>query len=181
MEPGVDIEVALGTPVDRAASVLTGVPGTLFEPDAPPGTREAGRFRLGLRVDVAERTTLWHEVVVEVRGATCTARGGTLDLHLQPVGHRTLLPVFDGVLEVRGDGTESRLMLRGQYDLPLGVIGRVSAALGGRRWAERFLEHFLAEVANRLLTEVEWRELVISQHPSVLSDWQWASSDYFLG
>ena len=178
----VEVVVGVRAPVEAAVMVLLEDPGSLFEPGAAPDAEQGGRFRASLAIDLTDGTILRHEVVIETGGTKGTERDVTLLLHLEPGGNHHLLPVFAGQLELRAQGTGSQLVLAGHYDVPLGLIGRVGDALGGHRWAERSLERFMTEVAERLEAEVERR--TTASPPPVAperQDQQPRHPDYYLG
>jgi len=174
----VDVVVAQRAPVDRLVEVLTTDPASVFQPDAPRETRDTGRFRCDLTIDVADGTTLRHGVDVQVGRATHTGRGVTLALHFEPVAHRHLLPVFDGELEARAAGAASQLVLSGGYTVPLGVVGRLGDALAGHRAVEKSLQHLASELAQRLEAAAE---KVHGAGPIEAPPQPVQQSDYYLG
>lgn len=173
-----DVVVGLRAPLDRVVEVLTKDPASIFQPDASAEARDAGGFRCGLTVDVADGATMRHDVVVKVGRATRTNGGATLGLRLEPVAHHHLLPVFDGELEARAAGAASQLVLKGGYTVPLGVIGRLGDALAGHRSAEQSLERLVTELAGRLEAEAE-RDMRAASPTEPAQQVQ--QSDYYLG
>ena len=145
--------IDLRAPVDRVVEVLTTNPASVIQPDARPDARATGRFRCGLTIEVADGATLRHEVDLQVGRITRTSGGVTLGLHLEPVAHRHLVPVFDGELEATAAEEGSQLVLKGGYTVPFGVIGRLGDALKGHRSVEQSLERLVTEVAQRLEAE----------------------------
>lgn len=86
--------------------------------------------------------------------------------------HPKLFPIMDGELRISDvAGTDIELRLVGEYGLPLGAIGAAADTVAGHRVAEKSLEGFLTEVANRLQakltehTEGQWGERSAPANP----------------
>ena len=75
----------------------------------------------------------------------------SVPLHWTAAEHPSLFPVMDGELRISNDeGKQILLRLVGEYRSPLGAVGAVGDAVGGRRVAEKSIHGFLADVAQRL-------------------------------
>jgi hypothetical protein len=75
----------------------------------------------------------------------------SVPLHWTAAEHPSLFPVMDGELRISKDeDNQIQVRLVGEYRSPLGAVGAVGDAVGGRRVAEKSLHGFLTEVATRL-------------------------------
>jgi hypothetical protein len=106
--------------------------------------------RADLRLDV-QAGGVHQQVDVEL-GALREAEGEVwMPIRWTPVGGERLLPTFVGVLELRDDeGDHAVLALHGEYDAPLGAVGRFGDAVLGRRVAQRSLSDLVARMAERV-------------------------------
>jgi len=68
----------------------------------------------------------------------------------QATGRNSPFPTFSGALEARADAAGSRLVLRGNYQPPLGRVGALGDDVIGHHVARRGLASFLEAAARRL-------------------------------
>jgi hypothetical protein len=90
---------------------------------------------------------------VEAMVGQLDSRPASLQVPLQwrAAEHPNLFPVMDGELHVSDvDGNHIELRLTGEYRSPMGALGAVGDALAGRRVAEKSVDGFLTEVAQKL-------------------------------
>jgi hypothetical protein len=74
-----------------------------------------------------------------------------IPLRWKAAEHPNLFPFMDGELHISdAGGHDIELRLVGEYRPPLGAIGAAADAVAGHRVAEKSLQGFLTEVANRL-------------------------------
>jgi hypothetical protein len=73
-----------------------------------------------------------------------------IPLRWKAAEHPKLFPLMDGELQISDRGHDIELRLVGEYRLPLGAIGAAADVVAGHRVAEKSLQGFLTEVANRL-------------------------------
>ncbi len=153
---------------ERCQTVLLDDPGTLLG-DAPTAEdRRFRRFRTALLVDIGSGGSIRQEVEVHVDAPRPDAQDDTvvLPLRVHATGRATLFPSFTGELTACAARQGSQLTLRGNYTVPLGVIGRYGDKLVGHRAAQRSLTSFLSQIATRLETEVVHRIDTSLYHPA---------------
>ncbi len=74
-----------------------------------------------------------------------------ITLEWQAAKNPGLFPVMRAVLSVYAlTSTETQLDLEGDYQPPLGALGRALAAVVGHRIAQASVHHFISQVANHL-------------------------------
>lgn len=153
-------------PLERAREVLIGDPGCVVADTCSADDRKARCFHTSLGVEVGAGGSLHQEVLVAVGLARSRDDTITLPMRWNPAGHEHLLPSFEGELDVSRDGPGSRVVLRGAYTVPLGLLGRFGDGVAGRRLAHRSLGAFVGKAARRLDAEVNRRHESIAWHPA---------------
>jgi len=129
--------------LDARGDAILGVPGET------PGTYERS---LSSRLTTAG-TAVAHPVVVLVHGRYGNVVEGNVswDIGLQAPAHEGRFPTFEGVLALRARGQDAcDLELRGTYEVPLGIAGRVGDRVLGQRIVTDSLEGFLHDLAREL-------------------------------
>lgn len=82
-----------------------------------------------------------------------------------PETKRALLPSFEGVLLAQAEGLDTRLVLTGWYQPPLGPFGVVFDAAVGRRVAQRSIDRFVDRLAQHLAADIQQRADTAPWHP----------------
>ena len=121
--------------------------------DVLGGTEEPGgarrRFQAELTVELGGGTMVRQGV--EVRAGRVQAEGDGLSMALSWEAERShLFPSFDGTLRVVPEGSHHELILSGDYDVPLGLLGRIGDVAAGRRVAGSSLQQLVDQIGRRL-------------------------------
>src|SRR5688572_898871 len=106
---------------ERTAQVLTG--------QAAAHDGGGGPYRTVLRVETGE-TVITHRANVQL-GPEVVTDPSSWALRIQPTGAARLLPIFAGTLSVEEDEADTRLVLAGVYEQPLGRLGALGDGLLG--------------------------------------------------
>lgn len=108
---------------------------------------ERGTMHLDSPVPGGGRLT----VPVRLRVRYPALGGRRFELTVEAASATPLYPRFDGTLELRAAGpAETTLSLRGTYEVPLGVVGRVIDATAARGIATASLSRFLDGLVDEL-------------------------------
>jgi hypothetical protein len=166
MKRNIEASTTARAPIDQARGIIRDDVGCILAERCSPEDRKERRFHTSLAVEAAGGGGLHQEVVVEAGRPTPAETGVVLPVRWRAAGHERLLPTFDGALELQEDGLRTRLLLRGAYTVPLGVLGRVGDAVAGRKAAHQSLASFVEQVARRLDAEADRRMESISYHPA---------------
>jgi hypothetical protein len=76
-------------------------------------------------------------------------------LHWRAAEHPNLFPIMDADLRISDAGAAHiELCVVGEYRTPLGAVGAVADAVGGRRVAESSVRGFIGDIAQRLEAEL---------------------------
>jgi hypothetical protein len=152
---------------DPGAGAVGHVDGQVNGPGDWPGDQHGDRLTSTLAVGPGSGGVVSKEVEVELGGVVTDGGVTTLPLRWRATGPDRLFPIFDGVLEARGESLDaSRLTVRGTYTVPLGPVGRFGDGVIGRRLARQSLSAFVEGVAQRLDREAHRMEAVVSRHPA---------------
>ncbi|MGK2948524.1 MAG: hypothetical protein ACSLFP_08110 [Acidimicrobiales bacterium] len=150
MEHAIEASVLLSEPMRHVQAALNEVPGILVGAEMGALGPGGDPFDGVLAVEVGGTTQVQQRVVGDLGPARSDPGGMTLPVRWEPAGHQHLLPAFAGTFEVTPQPPGTRLVLRGSYTVPLGPAGRLGDRVGGRRLAQRVVDHHLEAAGARL-------------------------------
>lgn len=154
MERTIEAIVTVPVAPGRARAVLLDDPGTVLAERRSDEQRRTRTFLTELAVGVGGGTALRQEVRMHAGLPNAVGEGVVMPLEWRATGHEALLPAFHGDLELSPRPTGTQLRLIGEYQVPLGVVGRFADGLAGRRVGRRSISAFLEGVARRLDDQV---------------------------
>ena len=158
MERSIEASTTLRAPRSTARYVLRDDPGCAFADGLSEGQRRTREIPTDIVTAVGSGTAVQQEIVVSLGTAGESDDRVTVPVSWRPISHKRLLPGFAGELAVDvDDAGNTRLMLRGSYEVPLGPVGGFGDVLVGRRVARRSLRTLVEDVARRLDAEVDRR------------------------
>jgi hypothetical protein len=141
-------------PFDQVCDALRSKSNSVFHEATTSAESRAETVAAGLHVniagieigkDVAVRIKLYEEFENK------TSKKMTVHLEWQATGQPGVFPVMTARLEVYPiTSTETQLDFHGEYEPPLGVLGKAIDAVVGHRIAEASVHQFLTEVATYL-------------------------------
>jgi hypothetical protein len=166
MERTVEASTTVRAPFERAREVLVDDCGCVVAERVTPQERRDRCFHTVLGVEIGAGGGLHQEVVVDVGAARAIDASVVLPVRWHAAGRERLFPTFAGDLVVTGEDPGSRLVLRGTYAVPLGLLGRFGDGVAGRRLTHRSLSSFLEQAASRLDAEVDRRTASVAWHPA---------------
>jgi hypothetical protein len=140
-----------------AREVVLDDPGVVFSDARIAYERHPRNFRTELTIDLGSGASVHQEVRLQLDDPQLHETGIVLPVRWRATGRERVLPAFDGALEVTAVRRGTSLRLKGTYTIPMGVVGRVGDAVGGRRVARKSLSVLVGRLARRLETEVERR------------------------
>ena len=154
MERTIKAVAPLRTDVQEARRILRDAPASVL---GPAEHDERGlaprRFHTTVPAVVGSGATVEHDVLMELGRVPGDEQPVVVEFSLHPVGHASVLPVFEGELVIEPSGAQhgaNTLTVRGTYTAPLGPIGHVGDSLVGRRVARSSMEVFAARIAIKL-------------------------------
>ena len=125
------------------------------------GTETIGANRVYADLSIDLHSGGVHQAVEVALDGLREAEGEVwVPIRWHPVGRERLLPAFSGVVELREEEGRTILAINGQYDAPLGPVGRFGDAVLGRRVAQQSLSALVADMARRI------DELAATSHPT---------------
>ena len=150
------IEVSKPIPVafEAACLVLVEDPATMLSGPTTDSRRRFGHVLTDLAVTFGSGLSVHQTVAVRLGAVDASAEEAVLPLRWSATARAGMLPTFSGEFEMVDIGTGTRLRLRGDYRVPLGLLGRVGDRLVGRRLVRRSLSGLVDELARRLEAEV---------------------------
>lgn len=158
MERAIEATTRLRASLERAVGVLREDPGCIVTDAAGPEERRERRFLAPVGAPVGAGAVVQQVVSIEFGTVTVDEAAAHVPISWHPVAHERVLPDFDGVLAIEPDVSgNTRLALRGSYQVPLGPVGRFGDSVVGRRVARRSLSDLLEEMAGRLDRAVDRR------------------------
>lgn len=140
---------------ERALSVVTESPGLVFT--GRPRASWSEVTLAELHVDVPGGTSLRQEVMVHLPQVSGTADRAVGRLSWEPAGHGTLIPDFEGTLELVDCDAGTEITVAGTYHPPAGVFGAVGDGLVGHRIARQSLTNLVVEMGERVRVEAHQR------------------------
>ena len=143
-------------PFEKVCEVLRADSNAVFRAATTSAESRASEIAAGLHVKIAGFDISKHvEINIEGFTETETKAGKTLTVHLDWKAAETarLFPVMTARLNVYPlTRTETQLDFEGEYEPPLGLMGKAINAIVGHRIADASVHHFLSEVAAYLRT-----------------------------
>jgi len=105
-------------------------------------------------IDVAKDIVIQIKGLVEADGNL--QRKTSIELEWEAADAPRLFPVMKAQLHIYPiTGTETQLDFQGEYEPPLGVVGKAIDAVVGHRIAEASVHHFIYEVAGFLRDNID--------------------------
>jgi hypothetical protein len=153
MKRNLAVTAEIDAPADDAMEALAAEPWAVVTGQPRPSGDVAAIGRISL--DLGAGTNLSHRVTLELDEPRRSPAGGvSCHLRWQPVSHSSVVPTFDGDLELGGTGSATgspaSLTLHGWYRPPLGVVGAVGDGMVGQRLARRMVAGYAEVVARRI-------------------------------
>lgn len=157
MKREVEVSTEVGVLFDRVREILVDDPGVMVAEQPTAVERRARAFRTTLHVGIGSGGGAEHDVVLQLGVGRVTEAALAIPVSWRAVGRHRAFPTFDGELEAIGEGGGARVVLRGTYRPPLGLLGGLGDRLAGRRLARQSLVSFVEHAAGRLVKEARRR------------------------
>ena len=146
-------------PYDQVCTALLSKSNSVFHEATKSAETRAEHVAAGLHVKIAG-VEIGKEILVRINSYTDIENRDKQELivNLEWSASESphLFPTMNAQLSVYPiTGTETQLDFRGEYEPPLGVIGKAVDALVGHRIAEASVHHFMSEVAEYLRTHID--------------------------
>ena len=141
-------------PYQKVCEILKSNASEVFHDATSSAQSRAESVTSGLHVNVGA-IEFSKEVLIDVQGHVeeeqPRQRKTTIQLEWKAADTPQLFPVMKANLNIYPiTGKETQLDFEGEYDPPLGIIGKAIDALVGHRIAEASVHHFVSEVAEYL-------------------------------
>ncbi len=141
-------------PFAEVCEALTSHSNEIFHDATQAAETRAGKVAAGLHVKVAG-VRIGKEVLVNVKSfvdiESDFEKKMTVRLEWQAAEASGLFPVMQAQLHVYPiTASETQLDFQGEYEPPLGLVGKAIDAVIGHRIAEASVHHFVSEIAEYL-------------------------------
>ena len=139
---------------DDVCEALTSHSNEIFHNATKSAETRAGKVAAGLHVKVAG-IEIGKEIIVDVKSYVDVEsqfeRKTTVRLEWKAADAPQLFPTMKAQLHVYPiTGSETQLDFQGEYDPPLGLLGKAIDVVIGHRIADATVHHFVSEVADYL-------------------------------
>jgi hypothetical protein len=137
----------LCVPIGRAREAMVHDPLAMLGPAGGIQRTSGGHRSVTTELDVASgRGAVSEPVEIEVVRIHLDDHVAAWDVVWHATAHARLLPTFRGTLSLV-EGPPASLLMAGEYDPPLGIVGRFGDGVIGHRFARNSLERYLERVA----------------------------------
>jgi hypothetical protein len=151
----VDLKTKLPLPYRDVCDLLRERSARTLNPVAGTTVTDGHRLSTTLDVGVGTGTHIRRAVFVDLGVYTETAVEARLPLHIAAEARPTLFPTLDADIVLRDlGGSGTSVAIAGTIRDPLGPLGALGAAVGGRSLAESSLEAFFLDLLHRIGLEV---------------------------
>ncbi|WP_436793462.1 hypothetical protein [Actinospongicola halichondriae] len=153
MERPIATEVVAQVSLPRVQAIIDRDPGIAF--GSVVGSGPSCRFRTTITVEGPGGVSMSHPIEIEARTSRSEDTGSTLEFAWSPSGGgEALLPTFSGRLELVPAGPPATTFrLDGDYQIPLGALGRFGDGVIGHRIARQSVRGLLEAIVGRIERE----------------------------
>ncbi len=146
-------------PYENVCRTLASLGNEVFHRATRSAETRAENVAAGLHVKIAG-IEIGKEILIDIKSTTdfesASKKEMTIQLAWKAASTPQLFPIMVAQLHVYPiSSTETQLDFEGEYEPPMGVLGKALDAVMGRRIAEASVHHFVNEVADYLRKNVE--------------------------
>jgi hypothetical protein len=146
-------------PYGKVCAALALHSNEVFHQATKSAETRAEKVAAGLHVKIAG-IEFGKEILIDIKGApdieSNSKKEMTIQLEWKAATAPRLFPTMVAQLHVYPiSSTETQLDFEGEYEPPMGIVGKALDAVAGRRIAEASVHHFVNEVADYLRKNVD--------------------------